>query len=358
MFGVDEEEIAIEPFAGEEDDPGTEKLSPHIDEIVERLEHPRRQFPIERAILVSLILHVLLILAVIFAPPVRPRPDLVAARSETPIPVHFFVPPREFVESPGPARPDMRRNAPLSDKTRRASGGDRSRPRSETPYVPPSAGMEGLAPGQRARQQAASRSPAPAPAPASPRGAGAPPSGQQTAQNSARGLVVPRGAASAGPAGQGRSGSAPDLNEAIREATGNPFAGEGGAPRSNPGGGFVDYGPISFDTQGYDWGDYAEEMLRKIKIHWYERIPKLFELGPDGELSIRFYIRKDGSVEGESVQRTSGIPPYDHAAFMGIADSDPFRPLPSDLHEDREGVTITFKYMHWRADQPPPRTHH
>jgi TonB family protein len=95
-------------------------------------------------------------------------------------------------------------------------------------------------------------------------------------------------------------------------------------------------------------------MLRKIKIHWYEHIPKLAELGPDGKLSIRFYIRADGSVEGESVIRTSNIPPYDHAAFLGISEASPFRPLPKELNELREGVTITFLYLHYHSGEKPP----
>ena len=346
MFGVDEEEVAASP------DPWelrreAEEIAPRIDEIVERLEHPQRQFPIERAILVSLIVHILLAIAFTLAPPAHPAAEVALARREQAIPIKFFVPPRDFVEAPGRASAETRKGAPLSDKTRRAAGGDRTRPKSESPYVPPSPGMEGLAPGQRSRE-AASRAPAePRKSTASRSAAAAPARGEDVAANSQRGFVVPRG----GPSGA----DVPDLNSAIRQATGSPFAGEGGAPRSNPGGGFVDYGSISFDTQGFDWGDYAEEMLRKIKIHWYEQIPKLFEMGPDGELSIRFYIRADGTVEEERVLRTSGIPPYDHAAFMGISDSNPFRPLPKELHEDREGVTITFRYLHWREKEPAPQ---
>jgi TonB family protein len=134
----------------------------------------------------------------------------------------------------------------------------------------------------------------------------------------------------------------PNLNKAIKAAAGNPFSGEGGAPNPNESGGFVDSGPISFDTQWYDWGDYAEEMIRRIKLHW--EVPQLARMGVKGKLSIRFYIRADGTVEGEKILRDSTIPPYDHAAFQAIATSSPFRPLPKDLHEDREGVTVTFFY--------------
>lgn len=357
MFGVDEEEISVPPPA---DSPDSD-IAPRLDVLIERIERPQRRFPLERAILLSLVFHVLLLVLFIVLPSgpreIDPRKGILAALVP-PDSHEIRVPVQYYEEAPGPVRPNAKKNAPLSDKTRKAGGGDRSRPKSETPFVPPSSGMEGLRPGERSREASAPAGPQRSPGRASAPAAAPAPKGEQVANGAATGLVVPRGAPGGAEKGRGdASQGTPDLTRAIREAAGNPFLGEGGAPRANPGGGFVDYGAISFDTQWYDWGDYAEEMLRRIKIHWYEQIPKLFEMGPDGELTIRFYIRADGSVEGEAIRRSSGIPPYDHAAFLGIADSNPFRPLPKDLHEDREGVTITFKYLHYREEQLRPRDH-
>jgi len=104
----------------------------------------------------------------------------------------------------------------------------------------------------------------------------------------------------------------------------------------------VDSGPLSFDTVGYDWGAYAAEMIRKIKRNW--DVPALARYGVKGRLTIRFYILKDGRVDGERILSNSGVPPFDNAAFLAIAHSSPFRPLPSDLGKEREGVTVTFFY--------------
>jgi TonB family protein len=341
VFGVKDEETES---AGAPRRPDN-TYAPDLEELVERVERPQRRW-LERAILLSLLVHALMVIVFLLdrtrvrAIELRKEQAAIARRREElahQVPIRFF-------ESPGPARPSTRPNAPPSDKTRRASGGDRSRPKAETPYVAPRSGMEGLEAGQRARPAAPS---APPPAPI-----GAPPA---PAERQAAGALTqpppPPGSANGQP---GASARAPNLNDAIRNATGGP-GGLGGAPRPNDSGGFVDYGPISFDTQWYDWGDYAEEMLRKIKIHWYEHIPRLAELGPDGKLTIRFYIRADGSVEGENVIKSSTIPPYDHAAFLGVSEASPFRPLPKDLHEDREGVTITFLYLHYRAGEKPPQ---
>ena len=97
----------------------------------------------------------------------------------------------------------------------------------------------------------------------------------------------------------------------------------------------MDSGPLSFDTVGYDWGAYAAEMIRKIKRNW--DVPALARYGVKGRLTIRFYILKDGRVEAERILSNSGVPPFDNAAFLAIAHSSPFRPLPSDLGKEREG---------------------
>jgi TonB family protein len=124
----------------------------------------------------------------------------------------------------------------------------------------------------------------------------------------------------------------------------------GGLPE-NPDreGGRVDEGGLSFDTQWYDWGPYADKMLRKIRRNW--RIPEIARLGVAGVVRIRFHIERDGTVTGLVITNESGKPPMDFAARDAIAHSSPFDPLPTDLTGvDREGVTITFYY-----NASPPR---
>ena len=84
------------------------------------------------------------------------------------------------------------------------------------------------------------------------------------------------------------------------------------------------------------------EMIRKIKRNW--EIPKLAHYGLKGRLVIRFYLMKDGRVEGLRILVSSGIPPYDNASLQAVRNSSPFRPIPPDFPNPREGVTITFLY--------------
>jgi TonB family protein len=120
-----------------------------------------------------------------------------------------------------------------------------------------------------------------------------------------------------------------------------PSQGDGGGGFSSDGG-FVDSGPIAFDTAGYDWGPYAAEMIRKIKRNW--EVPALARYGVKGWVRIRFFIRRDGTVEGTQIVASSGVPPFDNSALQAILRSSPLRPLPADLSHEREGVTITFYY--------------
>ncbi len=107
-------------------------------------------------------------------------------------------------------------------------------------------------------------------------------------------------------------------------------------------GGQVDLGPLSFDTQWYEWGPYAREMLRRIKYHW--RIPEIAMLGVAGVTRIHFFIEKNGTVSGLEILLDAEHPPMTFAARDAILDASPLPPLPADLGSEREGVSITFYY--------------
>jgi TonB family protein len=143
--------------------------------------------------------------------------------------------------------------------------------------------------------------------------------------------------------------SAITAEDAARAARSALEGGDGGAGFNNDGG-FVDNGPLSFDTKNYDWSSYAAEMVRRIKRHW--EIPGLAHYGVKGYLIIKFFIRRDGTVEDVRILQPSGSPPYDNAAVMAIRTSNPFKPLPADLNSDREGVTIGFFY-NMRPEEVP-----
>jgi TonB family protein len=224
---------------------------------------------------------------------------------------------------------------------RQAHGGDRSLPVLPVPKAYPQSGIRDL--------EAGKRGPAAAAVPAA-----QPPQGSEAGEQGKRltDLAARSGAFHDPPTEQELAAQrrllgipAPDLNaitaDAARQAARSGGGGDegGGFERD---GGFVDSGPLSFDTVGYDWGAYAAEMIRKIKRNW--DVPALARYGVKGRITIRFFILKNGRVEGERILSGSGVPPFDNAAFQAIARSSAFRPLPDDLGHDREGVTVTFFY--------------
>ena len=119
--------------------------------------------------------------------------------------------------------------------------------------------------------------------------------------------------------------------------------GSGGGMVPDRKGGQVDVGPLAFDTEWYDWGPYAAEMLRRIRYHWV--IPEVAQMGVPGVVRIRFFIERDGRVTGLEILGESGHPPMDFAARDAILNASPLPPLPDDLGGVfHEGVTIGFYY--------------
>ena len=295
----------------------------------------------ERAIALSIILHLLLVIVLLTVKfPERradePQPDplgLLSLMQGTPpdpsIPVQLF---------PGPKAPKPGPRPMPSDMDRQAHGGDPKQPVQALPKAYPQSGI---------RDMEAGRPGAPAPP------AARPPQGSETGEPGKL-TDLRRGASLSDPPTADERANAralrglPQLDlgsisaqDAKRAAQQDGQGGEGGGGYDRDGG-FVDSGPLSFDTVGYDWGAYAAEMIRKIKRNW--EVPALARYGVKGRLTVRFYILKDGRVEAERILSNSGVPPFDNAAFLAIAHSSPFRPLPSDLGKDREGVTISFFY--------------
>ncbi len=320
-----------------------EVQEPHF--LVEEPKRPARESWVtpERAVAASIVVHLLLATIALFLPwerwerdlPESERPDplgLVKLLSAPPpqprIPIEFFPAPGQAVKEV-PKKPVL-----PSDANRVAHGGDPKLPKAETPNSQATRGIQDTAEGARRprkdpNQWAKEMREVVATTPLEDLRK----AGLLQDQSPPRLQGIPRGALT--------DLTADRVSQARKSAAASDGGGEDGAGYEREGG-FVDSGPLSFDTAGYDWGAYAAEMIRKIKRNW--DVPGLAHYGIKGKLTVRFFILKDGRVEGARILAASGTPPYDNAAFQAIVRSSPFRPLPDDLGHDREGVTITFFY--------------
>ncbi|MGC8916130.1 MAG: TonB family protein [Thermoanaerobaculum sp.] len=278
------------------------------------------------ALEISALLHLLLLLVPERLPMVHP----VAAKAvvqpqdqERPVRFELVELPDQREESPS------RADAPGSDLSRRAHGGQGEK------AVRP--GLAGSSPELRLAPPGAGQTPQSAlSSPPNPRQEPAPSDQKQAPPTEREGAAV-----LAQPREQTFPPQPPSPPQpTLRGLT--PFSAPSLGIVPDRKGGQVDLGPLSFDTQWYDWGPYAAEMLRRIRYHW--NIPELARLGVPGVVRIRFFIEKDGKVTGLSILKESSHPPMDFAARDAILNASPLPPLPKEVGVEREGVVITFYY--------------
>jgi protein TonB len=262
---------------------------------------------------------------------------------------------KQFTEAPGPQtdrqpRPD----APLSDQNRKAMTPNPTGP--EPTDRPGDAtgiydgGPRGLPPSPPPMQQAVPpvRQQPPAQEVAPDANATAPEAVEQRAE-----------AIQAFREGQETATDAPAVNwqEALRgmqNAEQRPTAPRIGRfdAGGNIGGdlGTAETGPLSFESNWFEWGDYAAKMIARIRVHWYANMPDLIRMGVRGMVTIRFTIQRDGSITDIIILSSSGVPPYDNAAVQALQLSSPLAPLPPNFPLEQERVTARFLY-----NMTPPR---
>lgn len=295
---------------------------------------------ISLAVGTSLVVHALLILLFIWA--YKPAPPVADS-----LPIARYVQliqqnPKQFTEAPGPKVDQAPLNAPFSDANRKAST---PKPTGDQPTNRPGDGRRLYTPAMNSAPRAPREPVATAPAQqqgtigADPAVAAPPP--PPVALDPDR-LVYrePVKAAAGVPGGV-------DWKSAIREVSKVASLGGGDAiDLSQSGGekGFAEQGPLSFETQWYDWGEYAKSMISRLRVNWYANMPQIIRTGLKGQVTIRFTIQRDGRITNIETLKSSTVPPYDYAARKAIELSSPLNPLPKDFPNPTERVTVLFFY--------------
>jgi TonB family protein len=246
---------------------------------------------------------------------------------------------KKFLEAPGAKLEHAPNpNADLSNANRRAST---PHPTGEQPTPRPGDGSHLFTPKASSPQ---------APTPSQQAAAAAQPQQQQPQQQPPPmpTTQAPSTLAFRQPAQANPVGGPVNWRSAIKEV--GKVASLGGGQQSDIGGsaggekGFAQDGPLSFESQWFDWGDYAEGMVSRIRVNWYANMPHLIQTGLKGVVTIRFTIHRDGTITDVTILQSSGVPPYDFAAKKGIELSSPLNPLPKDFPNETERVTCMFYY--------------
>jgi TonB family protein len=107
-------------------------------------------------------------------------------------------------------------------------------------------------------------------------------------------------------------------------------------------------GPVDVlsDTMGVNFDRYFQQVLHDIRLNWHNNIPESAKapIMKKGKLTIRFAILKNGKIARMKLVARSGDFAFDHGAWAGITNSNPFPPLPSAFPGEYLELRMTFCY--------------
>lgn len=300
-----------------------------------RPETPR----VERALsslevaLISIIVHLLLLIAILVMPKLPQRQLIAPVAAATPrrpqeSPRFVFVQPRLDISKPQP-RPDV----DASDQDRVMSSIERPPdPRNALPFArgnsreKEEADIASVDRGNAAESSVAAGAPSPAN------------EGQSAANNASRSMVRLPEMPSSVPAlkigetaANGKLGDAlRNLHRYVQQQSFDNSQGSGDAQ-----------GLIQFDTKGVDFGPWLRRFVAEVKHNWY--IPQAAMI-MKGHVVITFNIHRNGAITDIEVKKPSTIQAFNHAAVNALISTDPTLPLPVEYPSDRAFFTVTFLY--------------
>ena len=100
------------------------------------------------------------------------------------------------------------------------------------------------------------------------------------------------------------------------------------------------------DTRGVDFGPYMRRLHVTVEDHWYPLIPEI-ALPPvmkRGKVVIEFAIMKDGTVQALGVVGSSGDAALDRAAYGALTNAVPLPRLPVEFTGDYLRIRAVFYY--------------
>jgi TonB family protein len=302
-----------------------------------------------QAWLLSVIFHLLLVVAILTAPKILPAPRTVLL--DTPADLMRRESDLTYLHLPPDAQKDLRPPKDtkfLSDKDRVAT--------SRAPTVDKKT-LDELFDSYRPGPPGTPAAPKPEPSVAE-----AAPPAPATAQSGTQGsapqeqkqvakLEAPP-ASAAGSRGFGGALSAGSAIEQAARASASERGGSGGAAGEYGLGPGASQGKIRSDldilsdTMGVDFGPYLARVLHDVRLNWLPLIPEVARspLMKRGKVSIEFAILKDGTVAGMRLISPSGDVSLDRAAWGGITGSNPFPQLPQEFRGEYLALRFHFYY--------------
>lgn len=101
--------------------------------------------------------------------------------------------------------------------------------------------------------------------------------------------------------------------------------------------------PVSLDTTETKYASYFARIKHQIERVWSYPLDAARK-GLSGEMTINFKISKDGNLVGVERISSSGHEILDHAAIKAVKDAAPFYPFPLTIKKDKLSIMATFIY--------------
>lgn len=305
-----------------------------------------RAMSVREGLLLSVVVHVVLLLAVLFLPALLPatnarelalQQEMAEARARDADSRRFvFVEPRaEFEARQQPQMPQ------LSDRDRSAQAPEQAP--NPTNVMPFSRGNTAeLTDAPAVRETTPPRPEPPADAGAAGEGSGSSGTAPKDAAGTAfRDLPGPGARSTDG----GNTGLGDRLGAALRDVQRYYAADQ---VFDNPQGGGGQFGSaIQFDTKGVEFGPWIRRFIAQIKRNWF--IPYA-AMSLQGRVIVTFNVHKDGRITDVAVAGASPVDAFNNASFNAIAASNPTQALPPEYPAPRAFFTVTFYY-----NETPPR---
>ncbi|MGE0464252.1 MAG: TonB family protein [Vicinamibacterales bacterium] len=288
-----------------------------------------RAINLRDGVVVSVLVHAIIIVGLLFAPAFLPERPLAAKdelvrlerEPEAEAPRFVFVQPR--LDLPAPKPPER---AELSDIDRQAR--NRERPPIIDNPLPFARGnsterVESM-PDERAR----GRGPAEEPAPEAPPQVEMPEQALDPAKDGRLAMQQPQRAQ---PPPGGQLGEA--LRNLQRYVDKESFNNQSGSSQ--------EFGPLQFDTKGVEFGPWVRRFVAQVKRNWF--VPYA-AMSLRGRVVITFYVHRNGALTDVTVISPSAVDSFNLSARNALLASNPTEPLPPEYPDDKAFFTVTFFY--------------
>jgi TonB family protein len=106
--------------------------------------------------------------------------------------------------------------------------------------------------------------------------------------------------------------------------------------------GVASKGNISLDVSDFPFTYYLRQIQAKISERWAPPRPA----ARGGERAIiLFEIGRDGSIKEPTLEKSSGLAPYDQSALRAVAEASPFPPLPPEFKAPSLRIHFGFEFQ-------------